>query len=745
MVEGTENVFMLCWYEAGYEGMESDSFGLCCKFFADDEIDAEKQFEECRRKYPEIAEGLFVQPYNDYYDQYDEDDPYDESYNVYQDLDTWFQKAKNNADEYESYMGDEKPPFMSAETIESEDLFDLCRDDDVYSSECINCDIDDYTFINNKDGYNIYRKVVEDENGIHGEWVAQLDDESSEPFSITYLQAIGQEDITPNLGKEIGKKILPNQTIEGTWVYDDDDFFIKEEVDEFANGVADALNAKDALNGGDGRRFGVSDVYTIGRDEICISIVDTENLDEYESSVIVDFRRIRKPSDIKKYEKAFVDDFSDYFGLSDIYSTEEIDVEDISEYDLPQVDQQYTSKNTSQGNRRPGSVPKLFRLVAEKFGWPAGAVILDYGCGGDGNKENAANFLDQFDVEYVGYDKYMQSPEANRAAIKRVRDNGGADIVTCSNVLNTIKEPETRLNILENIKREAKPGADIYITAWRNPKGVEGPTGNDQYQLHWRPKDYLDEIHQVFPDAYTKGELIVATNGGEAIDSATHIPPSDIELVMQEAANVQTEEDLNAVMGSLLSIDKDLYNKYMDMINSGEYSFAAIGKEISDDLYYMHQDVTSATNTCNIAAGYDGPERDINPPEYDDPTYAEDVEETIEVDLSGAQVNVDENGIIKFTNYDWMKNVDNSSYTYPIVYLDDEDDIQYNVEDVLQTVVPADAGTYKLDGWVNLVYDIKNVEINQYDEDDIEYMTENAEIEFNFRKSSAANVTVKKI
>ena len=115
-----------------------------------------------------------------------------------------------------------------------------------------------------------------------------------------------------------------------------------------------------------------------------------------------------------------------------------------------------------------------------------------------------------------------------RAAIKALRANGGADFAINSNVLNVIKEPEARLNVLENIKKITKPGAPIYITVYEGSgKGNEGVTKSG-YQLNRKTADYLEEIQQVFPDAKRRGKLIVATNSG-SVSSSTNIKASATE------------------------------------------------------------------------------------------------------------------------------------------------------------------------------------------------------------------------
>lgn len=74
--------------------------------------------------------------------------------------------------------------------------------------------LDDYEpTIDIVDGYNIYRKVLRDENGqpIKGIWAAQKND--GEPFPITYDQALGRVPIedTPvkRLARQLGEILLP--------------------------------------------------------------------------------------------------------------------------------------------------------------------------------------------------------------------------------------------------------------------------------------------------------------------------------------------------------------------------------------------------------------------------------------------------------------------------------------------------------------------------------------------------------
>ena len=188
------------------------------------------------------------------------------------------------------------------------------------------------------------------------------------------------------------------------------------------------------------------------------------------------------------------------------------------EEDLPQAEQEYDSAKTSINSNK---LPAIYHMIT----LPEGSVGIDYG---GGKFDNAVEALAEQGVTLYVYDPYNRSQQHNRAAIKALRANGGADFAINSNVLNVIKEPEARLNVLENIKKITKPGAPIYITVYEGSgKGNEGVTKSG-YQLNRKTADYLEEIQQVFPNAKRKGKLIVATNSGSA-NSSTTIKASSTE------------------------------------------------------------------------------------------------------------------------------------------------------------------------------------------------------------------------
>lgn len=192
----------------------------------------------------------------------------------------------------------------------------------------------------------------------------------------------------------------------------------------------------------------------------------------------------------------------------DIYGATDDDYDD----DIREIGQEFTSENTSINNSR---LPAVFNMVS----FEPGTVNIDYG---GGKFDNVAEYLTQYDVVNLVYDPYNRTAEHNKEVIRLVREHGGADTATCSNVLNVIKEPEVRLNVLNNIKKLVKPNGKIYITVYEGKgNNVEGPT-KAGYQLNRKTAEYMDEIQQVFPDAKRKGKLIVATNSSGSVTSATN-------------------------------------------------------------------------------------------------------------------------------------------------------------------------------------------------------------------------------
>lgn len=169
---------------------------------------------------------------------------------------------------------------------------------------------------------------------------------------------------------------------------------------------------------------------------------------------------------------------------------------------IKEIEQEYTSKETCHNHWQ---LPQLFKLAT----FEPNTTCVDYG---GGAFDTAIKHLAGLGVDAYVYDPYNRSAEYNQAVIEKVRELGGVDYVTSSNVLNVIKEEEVRLNILRNMQLMAKDGATIYFVIYEGNRSGIGAYSGKGWQNHRRAADYLGEIQQVFPDAKKKGSLITAHN-----------------------------------------------------------------------------------------------------------------------------------------------------------------------------------------------------------------------------------------
>jgi hypothetical protein len=170
------------------------------------------------------------------------------------------------------------------------------------------------------------------------------------------------------------------------------------------------------------------------------------------------------------------------------------------DFQISQSNQEHTSAKTSINSSR---VPAIFKLV--KFA--PKTMNLDYG---GGRFDIATEFLAEQDVTNLIYDPYNRTAGHNAEVISAVKANNGADTVTCSNVLNVIKEPEVRLEVITNIHKLLKPMGVAYFTVYEGTGAGNSGETKAGYQLNRKTEDYVEEISRVFRNVRRKGKLIVA-------------------------------------------------------------------------------------------------------------------------------------------------------------------------------------------------------------------------------------------
>ena len=236
---------------------------------------------------------------------------------------------------------------------------------------------------------------------------------------------------------------------------------------------------------------------------------------------------------------------------------------EFEDYELSFPEQEFDSAKTSINSTK---VPAIYKLVH----FPANSIVLDYG---GGKWDTGVEYLEEQGCEGYVYDPYNRSSQHNRNVLRALRSNGGADIALCSNVLNVIKEPEARIQVLKNIAKITKPGGKVYITVYEGSgKGNEGATKSG-YQLNRKTADYIEEIQSVFPDAQRKGKLISATNSSSVTSS--------------ENTDKRLSPSSERYKGYLIVLDRggygyNVYDKYRELEDAGYTSREAAKKFINE-------------------------------------------------------------------------------------------------------------------------------------------------------------------
>ena len=175
--------------------------------------------------------------------------------------------------------------------------------------------------------------------------------------------------------------------------------------------------------------------------------------------------------------------------------------------------QEITSAKTSRKQ-----IPSIFKN--KNFDIKEGETNIDIG----GGKYDLATDLlkKEKGAKNLVYDKFNRTDEHNTEVLSEISKKP-ADTATVANVLNVIKEPEIRKEVITQAKNFTKPdGKAYFITHDRSGKGTGiGEVTKDGYQTNMAIEDYIPEIENVFGkgNVEKKGKVLIAKKTNETIES----------------------------------------------------------------------------------------------------------------------------------------------------------------------------------------------------------------------------------
>lgn len=173
------------------------------------------------------------------------------------------------------------------------------------------------------------------------------------------------------------------------------------------------------------------------------------------------------------------------------------------------VSQEITSAKTSIKQ-----VAGLFKDKNAKFG----KTNIDVG---GGRFNLVTDYLAERGTKNMIFDPYNRGVDENTATLRYLQNGGRADTATCANVLNVIREPDARANVILEVAKCIRDGGTAYFTVYEGDGSGEGRQTSSGWQNNRKTADYVSEIGRYFDDVQRKGKLIIATNPKENLPKAS--------------------------------------------------------------------------------------------------------------------------------------------------------------------------------------------------------------------------------
>lgn len=217
-----------------------------------------------------------------------------------------------------------------------------------------------------------------------------------------------------------------------------------------------------------------------------LSIVNSTHQSVLSDDVLQHFRESRNPN-------------GDYSGRVKFSERERDDV----------VSQEITSAKTSIKQ-----VAGLFKDKNAKFG----KTNIDVG---GGRFNLVTDYLAERGTKNMAFDPYNRSVDENTATLRYLQNGGRADTATCANVLNVIREPDARANVILEVAKCIRDSGTAYFTVYEGDGSGEGRQTSSGWQNNRKTADYVSEIGRYFDDVQRKGKLIIATNPKQDLPKAS--------------------------------------------------------------------------------------------------------------------------------------------------------------------------------------------------------------------------------
>lgn len=196
------------------------------------------------------------------------------------------------------------------------------------------------------------------------------------------------------------------------------------------------------------------------------------------------------------------------------------------------VSQEITSAKTSIKQ-----VAGLFKDKNAKFG----KTNIDVG---GGRFNLVTDYLAERGTKNMVFDPYNRGVDENTATLRYLQNGGRTDTATCANVLNVIREPDARANVILEVAKCIREGGTAYFTVYEGDGSGEGRQTSSGWQNNRKTADYVSEIGRYFDDVQRKGKLIIATNPKQNLPKASWEVEPGRGVQFSERDDTRTDRDV---------------------------------------------------------------------------------------------------------------------------------------------------------------------------------------------------------
>lgn len=225
---------------------------------------------------------------------------------------------------------------------------------------------------------------------------------------------------------------------------------------------------------------------------------------------------------------------------------------------------------------------------------------------GGGRFNLVTDYLAERGTKNMVFDPYNRGVDENTATLRYLQNGGRTDTATCANVLNVIREPDARANVILEVAKCIRDGGTAYFTVYEGDGSGEGRQTSSGWQNNRKTADYVSEIGRYFDDVQRKGKLIIATNPKENLPKASWEVEPGRGVQFSERDDTRTDRDVlsDAADGDAANVrEMEMLREYREKLR--EYTNASKRLEKQRQIALTATDKSErmkAANRANNAA-----------------------------------------------------------------------------------------------------------------------------------------------